>query len=487
MCSTQRCTRCQVAYRTPAGCKCQAGSTHAARREHASLPPAGASSLQRCSAALCHAPTHRWVAMTACPWSHGLPFNQSSPLLAAAAGDLALNPWAGPEQSALLAVGAQEATLVMSAGQWWRLFSSPFVNAGVIQVGPLGGRDTWVGEVATAVGSSSWGGSWGRCWCYSRWARHRHRQHGSSASLPSAPPPFLVQGASAPGWAGTAPCAGACAGPVCRLPTQFTLRYGWLPMIVIAPIFTCSFDSALPLLPCPCCPLCSCCSTCLCCGRWVATWRLPCTRRGGQPSPSPPSSWLAHGWAPSPAPTSTLTTSPAAHPRASAHCWVGSRQACRRAAQCSAAQRSTTAQPEVARVAEVLRGCELGGPGMQCAAVEPGGQIGRGRDDTTEESGMDIVVGQSLSCICPQCAPTPARSIQAPHAGSTLTRQAPAPYQSPPPGWPLAEGPLAWRPLLTCTILLTGASWMDQAAQTELCSASLGCPCTPMLRNRSQG
>lgn len=50
------------------------------------------------------------------------------------AGDLSLNPWAGPDQSSLLAVGAQQAYLVTEGGQWWRLFSSPFVNAGVIQV-----------------------------------------------------------------------------------------------------------------------------------------------------------------------------------------------------------------------------------------------------------------------------------------------------------------------------------------------------------------
>ncbi|KAL4420785.1 hypothetical protein ABPG75_010441 [Micractinium tetrahymenae] len=49
-------------------------------------------------------------------------------------GDLSLNPWAGPDQSSLLAVGAQEASLVTVGGQWWRLFSSPFVNAGVIQL-----------------------------------------------------------------------------------------------------------------------------------------------------------------------------------------------------------------------------------------------------------------------------------------------------------------------------------------------------------------
>ena len=47
---------------------------------------------------------------------------------------LSLNPWVGPPQGSLLALGALQATLVSGGGQWWRIFSSPFVSAGVIQV-----------------------------------------------------------------------------------------------------------------------------------------------------------------------------------------------------------------------------------------------------------------------------------------------------------------------------------------------------------------
>ncbi len=60
--------------------------------------------------------------------------------------DLGLNPWAGASQSALLAVGAQQAQLVTGA-EWWRLLSSAFVNAGVIQVGA---------DVACVVWSLHW-------------------------------------------------------------------------------------------------------------------------------------------------------------------------------------------------------------------------------------------------------------------------------------------------------------------------------------------
>lgn len=48
--------------------------------------------------------------------------------------NLAVNPWAGASQAALMDVGAQEAQAVASGGQWWRLFTSPFVNAGTIQM-----------------------------------------------------------------------------------------------------------------------------------------------------------------------------------------------------------------------------------------------------------------------------------------------------------------------------------------------------------------
>jgi hypothetical protein len=48
--------------------------------------------------------------------------------------NLALNPWAGSSPTALMEVGAQEADAVASGGQWWRLLSSPFVSAGVIQL-----------------------------------------------------------------------------------------------------------------------------------------------------------------------------------------------------------------------------------------------------------------------------------------------------------------------------------------------------------------
>ncbi|KAI3430705.1 hypothetical protein D9Q98_005294 [Chlorella vulgaris] len=48
--------------------------------------------------------------------------------------NLALNPWAGSSLSALMSVGAQDAAAVTTGGQWWRLFTSPFVNGGVIQL-----------------------------------------------------------------------------------------------------------------------------------------------------------------------------------------------------------------------------------------------------------------------------------------------------------------------------------------------------------------
>ena len=62
--------------------------------------------------------------------------------------DLGLNPWAGASQAALLAVGAQQAQLVTGA-EWWRLLSSAFVNAGVIQVG-LG----WLMPAAAAAAAA---------------------------------------------------------------------------------------------------------------------------------------------------------------------------------------------------------------------------------------------------------------------------------------------------------------------------------------------
>eukprot|EP00887_Chlorella_sp_A99_P007345 scaffold2.g7345.t1 len=50
-----------------------------------------------------------------------------------------LNPFGGPPQDALLAVGALSAAALTDQHQWWRLASSPFVDAGIIQlVGNLG-------------------------------------------------------------------------------------------------------------------------------------------------------------------------------------------------------------------------------------------------------------------------------------------------------------------------------------------------------------
>lgn len=47
--------------------------------------------------------------------------------------DMNINPWFGPSSQALLSVGAQDLNLV-ETGQWWRLLSSPFINAGIIQI-----------------------------------------------------------------------------------------------------------------------------------------------------------------------------------------------------------------------------------------------------------------------------------------------------------------------------------------------------------------
>lgn len=45
---------------------------------------------------------------------------------------MSVNPMVGPEPEALQGVGAQSVQLLQGAGQWWRLFSSPFVPAGII-------------------------------------------------------------------------------------------------------------------------------------------------------------------------------------------------------------------------------------------------------------------------------------------------------------------------------------------------------------------
>ncbi|RMZ54254.1 hypothetical protein APUTEX25_000605 [Auxenochlorella protothecoides] len=50
--------------------------------------------------------------------------------------DLAVNPWAGANPRALLAVGAQSHGYVASRGQGWRVLTSPFVPAGIIQLVP---------------------------------------------------------------------------------------------------------------------------------------------------------------------------------------------------------------------------------------------------------------------------------------------------------------------------------------------------------------
>lgn len=42
-----------------------------------------------------------------------------------------VNPMLGPPQNSLLLVGALDAGRIIQHGQWWRLLSSPFVNAGV--------------------------------------------------------------------------------------------------------------------------------------------------------------------------------------------------------------------------------------------------------------------------------------------------------------------------------------------------------------------
>lgn len=47
---------------------------------------------------------------------------------------LAANPWYGPGQDALAAVGAQTLTLMENNGSYWRLFSAPFLPAGVIHL-----------------------------------------------------------------------------------------------------------------------------------------------------------------------------------------------------------------------------------------------------------------------------------------------------------------------------------------------------------------
>jgi membrane associated rhomboid family serine protease len=48
--------------------------------------------------------------------------------------ELELNPWIGPTQAGVLSVGAQATPLVKGLGEWWRLFSSPFVSSGVVML-----------------------------------------------------------------------------------------------------------------------------------------------------------------------------------------------------------------------------------------------------------------------------------------------------------------------------------------------------------------
>lgn len=48
--------------------------------------------------------------------------------------DLNQNPWVGASQSALVSTGAQSLALLKGYGQWWRLFTSPWLPAGLIQL-----------------------------------------------------------------------------------------------------------------------------------------------------------------------------------------------------------------------------------------------------------------------------------------------------------------------------------------------------------------
>lgn len=48
--------------------------------------------------------------------------------------ELSLNPWVGPSQAALISTGAQSLALIKGWEEWWRLFTSPFLTAGLIQI-----------------------------------------------------------------------------------------------------------------------------------------------------------------------------------------------------------------------------------------------------------------------------------------------------------------------------------------------------------------
>ena len=48
---------------------------------------------------------------------------------------LSLNPFVGPNQSGLMSQGALTAAALTKQHEWWRLIASPFINAGIIQVG----------------------------------------------------------------------------------------------------------------------------------------------------------------------------------------------------------------------------------------------------------------------------------------------------------------------------------------------------------------
>ena len=114
--------------------------------------------------------------------------------------DLGLNPWAGASQGALLAVGAQQAALV-AGPQWWRLFSSPFVNAGVIQVGGAAGCAAAAGLPLLAGPLLAGPPAVCRCWRGCRWlataggaaaGRHRRTLRGLGGSCPHLPFPSCL-------------------------------------------------------------------------------------------------------------------------------------------------------------------------------------------------------------------------------------------------------------------------------------------------------
>ena len=48
--------------------------------------------------------------------------------------DFQVNPWVGPTVQNLVDLGARRGDLVVTDGEWWRLFSSTFIHAGFIQL-----------------------------------------------------------------------------------------------------------------------------------------------------------------------------------------------------------------------------------------------------------------------------------------------------------------------------------------------------------------